>query len=218
MKVKPNGVHLENLSPTRSQLSDLSRLTQANLFFQPSIDRREHSLERRGINYHGSEDEMKGTISLKRPHIDEDYSRAGHKHGTHSLPAKYAEHDPLGQAMPGRSGYAATRSSPTFRMPTILQGSSISAASMATTSRPNSYMSALLVPPSESSADFYSHSASTDLSINQIFPPAACSPFATRQLFDPSPRVSVSRGLVESRGSSGSRPGKIVEACKCSRV
>lgn len=100
---------------------------------------------------------MQEVNSLKRSHSDEPYSRPGHGHGDRNLPIEGVDHYSLSQANARRQRHATARPSPTFCLPLIPQGSSFPAASTVTTSRYNSDVSDLLVPPFQSSADVYSY-------------------------------------------------------------
>lgn len=167
-------------------------------------------------DYHATEDmEMEETSSLKRLHIDEHHAIAGHKRRAPSPPDEYAAHTgPLGLAEAMRRRDGAVRSSPTPRLATIPQGSSLSPSSTAPASRTNSYLSALSIPPSQSSASAYSHRSPGGLSSGGVSPTASSSPYVSTMSLNPSPRGSISRGPVHSRGPSASSPRKIAEAGK----
>lgn len=166
-------------------------------------------------DHHAAEDmDMEETSSLKRLHIDEPHSTAGHKRRAPSPPDEYAAHGAIGLAEAMRRREGAARSSPTPRLATIPQGSSLSPTSTAAGPRSNSYLSALSIPPSQSSASVYSHRSPGAMSSNGVSPTSSGSPYISTMSLNPSPRGSISRASAHSRGPSGSSPRKIAEAGK----
>lgn len=165
-------------------------------------------------DHHTADDmDMEETNSLKRLHIDE-HSAVGHKRRAPSPPDEYAAHSAgLADAMRRREGGA--RASPTPRLATIPQGSSLSPASTAPASRTGSYLSTLSIPSTQSSAAAYSHLSPGGLSSNGVSPTASHSPYGSAMALNPSPRGSISRGTPShSRAPSGSSPRKIGELGK----
>lgn len=166
-------------------------------------------------DYHTTEDmEMEETSSLKRLHIDEPHSVTGHKRRAPSPADEYAAHGPSGLAEAMRRREGAVRSSPTPRLATIPQGSSLSSASAASGPRANSYLSTLSIPPSQSNVNAYSHRSPGAISSSGVSPTSSNSPYAPTMSLNPSPRGSISRASVHSRGPSGSSPRKLAEPGK----
>lgn len=156
----------------------------------------------------------KKTSSVNCSHNDGPYLHTGHKHQPGSPPVESAGPDPLGQAMRKRWRNTADPSSPTLFLATIPQGSSPSVASTVSTSRFNSDISALLVPPSQSSADIYSHRPPNTPPFNQGFPTVTSS--ATTGSADLNPHTFISPSIVEAGKYLGSHSRKIAEARKAS--
>ncbi|OAA71098.1 Zinc finger, C2H2-type/integrase, DNA-binding protein [Akanthomyces lecanii RCEF 1005] len=166
-------------------------------------------------DYHTTDEmEMEETSSLKRLHIDETHSAAGHKRRAPSPPDEYAAHGPGGLAEAMRRREGAVRSSPTPRLATIPQGSSLSSTSAAPGGRTNSYLSTLSIPPSQSSVNAYSHRSPGGISSNGVSPTSSNSPYAPTMSLNPSPRGSISRASGHNRAASGSSPRKVAEPGK----
>ncbi|OAA63106.1 Zinc finger, C2H2-type/integrase, DNA-binding protein [Cordyceps fumosorosea ARSEF 2679] len=164
-------------------------------------------------DYHATEDmEMEETSSLKRLYIDEPHLGAGQKRRAPSPPDEYAAHGPVGVAEAMRRREGGVRSSSAGRLATIPQGSSLASAA---SSRANSYLSTLSIPPSQSSIGGFGHRSPSGISPNGVSPSNSHSPYTTAISPNPSPRGSISRGSVHSRApSSASSPRKVGEPGK----
>ncbi|KAM3431256.1 hypothetical protein NHJ13734_007381 [Beauveria thailandica] len=166
-------------------------------------------------DYLAAEDmDMEETSSLKRLHIDESHSAAGIKRRAPSPPDEYATHGSLGLAEAMRRREGALRSNPTPRLATIPQGSSLSSTPALIGSRANSYLSTLSIPSAQSTGSTYSHRSPGSISSNGVSPTSANSPYVSTMSLNGSPRGSMSRASLHSRGPSGSSPRKVAEPTK----
>ncbi|ATY65999.1 C2H2 finger domain [Cordyceps militaris] len=156
--------------------------------------------------------EMEETSSLKRLYIDESHSAAGQKRRAPNPPDEYGAHDHVGLAETMRRREGAVRSSPTPRLATIPQGSSLVATSTTATSRTNSYLSTLSIPSPQNGTTF-SHRSPGGISSSGVSPASSTSPYTASSL-NPSPRSSISRVPTHGRAPSGSSPRKVVEPGK----
>ncbi|KPM35149.1 hypothetical protein AK830_g11421 [Neonectria ditissima] len=151
--------------------------------------------------------EIDETSSLKRLHIDDAYLPAGgQKRRAASPPEELLLATQID--LTHRS-----RGSPTPRLSTITQGTTMS--SLPSTSRSNSYMSAMSVPPSTITTANSFGRRSPGLSPGGISPTSCNSPHTTPMSLNPSPRNSISgRGAAHSRTVSGASSRKIPEVQK----
>ncbi|KAF7561550.1 hypothetical protein G7046_g2591 [Stylonectria norvegica] len=163
-------------------------------------------------SYDFSEDmEMEETQSLKRLRIDDPYKSGCQKRRAASPPDEHlmASHpDVL------RRRDLGSRGSPTPRLGTIPQGTSISSLSSA--SHSNSYMSGLSMPASSIvTANSYGRRSPTNFSPGGISPTSCTSPYNTPVSLNPSPRTSISgRGSIHTRTVSATSPRKLTEVQK----
>lgn len=160
--------------------------------------------------FHAADEmDMDETHSLRRLQLDEMYAAAGQKRRAASPPPdEYSAHGAAGLADSMRRRDTTSRSSPTARLATIPQGQSLSQAATAPSSRSNSYLSTLSIPQS-------SAYRSGGISPSGLSPTTASgSSYTTPASLNPSPRGSISRAPLHTRGLSGASPRKIVETSK----
>lgn len=162
--------------------------------------------------FNGAEDmEIEETQSLKRLHIDDAYVVGGQKRRAAS-----PQEDHLLVAQPDlfRRQEIGPRGSPALRLNTIPQGLPLTA--VAPTSRNNSYVSTMSMPPSSiTTANSFGRRSPGGFSPGGISPPAGNSPYSTPGSLNPSPRTSISgRSAVHTRTISGSSPRKLTEVSK----
>ncbi|CAM1500431.1 Fc.00g095930.m01.CDS01 [Cosmosporella sp. VM-42] len=161
----------------------------------------------------GSAEEMEieETSSLKRLHIDDAYMA-----GSQKRRAASPQDEHLLAAQPDlllRRRDMGSRGSPTPRLGTIPQGTSISSISSA--SRSNSYMSTMSIPASITTANTFGRRSPNGFSPGGISPTSCNSPYTTPISLNPSPRTSISgRSAVHTRTISGASPRKLTEVQK----
>ncbi|KFA74351.1 hypothetical protein S40288_06666 [Stachybotrys chartarum IBT 40288] len=168
------------------------------------------------FEYNGAEDmEIDDASSQKRQRNEDAYSSGGLKRRAPSPADELMVHGLGHQGDLLRRREGTSRGSPTPRLTTVPQGSSIS--SMSSVSRSNSYMStASMAPSSITTANSYGRRSPGGLSPGGISPTSCNSPYNAPMSLNPSPRTSISgrAAAQHSRTVSGASPRKLAEMPK----